>query len=159
MLACLGAEEKTKSMETLKALLQPLDSTPNSNTANKLTAEGPTTSSNGAATRGKASKRSSSVPAAPTSNGSHTSEGEGVPYLGPDDPRLRARNRHGHTVLHIATFTHSPTAVRMLLEAGADCTVVDKTGRTAMQAALNIVRKGGGQREGFDTCLKLLQRR
>ncbi|CAN0576397.1 unnamed protein product, partial [Ectocarpus sp. 12 AP-2014] len=48
-----------------------------------------------------------------------------------------ARNRHGHTALHCAAFSQSPTAVRLLLEAGADCTIGDKAGRTAVEVALN----------------------
>lgn len=86
--------------------------------------------------------------------------------LGPDDPRLLSRNRHGHTALHCAAFAQSPTAVRMLLEAGADCTVGDKAGRTAVEVALNLEGKKSALREGARggsapaaECVKLLKQR
>ena len=87
--------------------------------------------------------------------------------LGLDDPRLRASNRHGHTALHCAAFASCPTAVRMLLEAGADCTVGDKAGRTAYDVALNLAGKktpvreagrGGGSTPAAE-CLDLLRNR
>lgn len=152
MLACLSAVETEESENTLAALLQPLDTT----TTTTTTAENKATSV-------KRSNNNSDGSAAAAGKSratdNHRHGRRTVEYLGQDDPRLRARNRHGHTALHIATFTQSPTAVRMLLEAGADCTVVDKAGRTAMQAALNVVGKVRGLREGFDACLKLLQER
>lgn len=86
--------------------------------------------------------------------------------LGPDDPRLRARNRHGHTALHCSVFAQSPTAVRMLLEAGSDCTIADRAGRTAVEVALNLAGKKTALREGARggsapaaECLSLLKKR
>lgn len=99
--------------------------------------------------------------------GSSGGGGEGSKFpLGPDDPRLRASNRHGHTALHCAAFASSPTAVRMLLEAGADCTMGDKAGRTAFDVAMNLAGKKTPVREagrGGSTpaveCLALLRER
>lgn len=98
---------------------------------------------------------------------SKTGSAGNTPFLGPDDPRLRARNRHGHTCLHIAAFAQSKTAVRKLLEAGADCTVADKAGRTAMEVAMEQVEKRNQElREGprggsgcASACLTLLRDR
>ncbi|CAM9782391.1 unnamed protein product, partial [Hapterophycus canaliculatus] len=81
--------------------------------------------------------------------------------------RLAARNRHGHTALHCAAFAQSPTAVRLLLEAGADCTIGDKAGRTAVEVALNLsTRRTTALREGARggsasaaECLRLLKER
>lgn len=102
-----------------------------------------------------------------TAQGSSGGGGESSKFpLGPDDPRLRASNRHGHTALHCAAFASSPTAVRMLLEAGADCTMGDKAGRTAFDVAMNLAGKKTPVREagrGGSTpaveCLALLRER
>lgn len=101
------------------------------------------------------------------SKGDGDGEGRGGASLGPDDPRLCARNRHGHTALHCAAFAQSPTAVRKLLDAGADCTVGDKAGRTAVEVSLNLVgkkkmalREGArGGSEHASGCLRLLEER
>lgn len=54
----------------------------------------------------------------------------------------------------------------MLLEAGADCTVGDKAGRTAVEVALNLEGKKSALREGARggsapaaECVKLLKQR
>lgn len=139
MLACLSAVETEASAATLSALLQP--------------------------------KPSSSDPyderTALLSSPKAAAAAAGGPALSPDDPRLVARNRHGHTALHCAAFAQSPTAVRMLLAAGADCTVGDKAGRTAVEVALNLNKKSAtalreGPRGGSGPaaeCLRLLQER
>ncbi|CAM9663838.1 unnamed protein product, partial [Ectocarpus sp. 4 AP-2014] len=145
MVACLSAVETEASSATLNALLQP----------RLTTTTGP-------------SNKATSAP--PRKTGSYASEGNGkapVAVLGPDDPRLVARNRHGHTALHCAAFSQSPTAVRLLLEAGADCTIGDKAGRTAVEVALNLnKKKATALREGARggsapaaECLRLLKER
>lgn len=126
MVACLSAVETEASAETLSALLQPLQSNTDVGDKSKNHIAG----SNG----GDSGRRA---------GGSHRRrlESEEAAYLGPDDPRLRARNRHGHTALHCAAFGQSQTAVRKLLEAGADVTATDKAGRTAVKIALEKVDK------------------
>ncbi|CAN0355367.1 unnamed protein product, partial [Ectocarpus fasciculatus] len=120
MVACLSAVETEASAATLNALLQP-----------RLTTTTTTTT-------GPSNKAAS----APPQNNAAAGDGKApVGLLGPDDPRLVARNRHGHTALHCAAFSQSPTAVRLLLEAGADCTIGDKAGRTAVEVALNLNKK------------------
>lgn len=137
MVACLSAVETSASAATLSALLQPRPSGSFSDNAK------------------------TAALSLPPSNKSS------VLTLGPDDPRLVARNRHGHTALHCAAFAQSPTAVRMLLRAGADCTIGDKAGRTAVEVALNlntksatVLREGarGGSAPAAE-CLRLLKDR
>ena len=141
MVACLSAVETEASSETIAALLQPR--------SDKVSSGGSTaTSWSGGSGSGSGSKLSRKF------------------YLGPDDPRLLSRNRHGHTALHCAAFAQSPTAVRLLLEAGADCTVGDKAGRTAVDVALNLEGKKTALREGARggsapaaECVRLLKQR
>lgn len=146
MVACLSAVETEASSATLNALLQP-----------RLTT-----------TTGPSNKGTSAPP--PRKTGSYASAGDGKApgaVLGPDDPRLVARNRHGHTALHCAAFSQSPTAVSLLLKAGADCTIGDKAGRTAVEVALNLnKKKATALREGARggsapaaECLRLLKER
>lgn len=115
MVACLSAVETEASAETLSALLQPLPS------------------DSGDVDKSKDHMKGDSA--------RRRAEDGGTCFLGPDDPRLRARNRHGHTALHCAAFGQSPTAVRKLLEAGADVTVRDKAGRTAVKIAMEKLEK------------------
>lgn len=147
MVACLSAVETEASAATISALLQPRPSgsAPGDNKAALPPAPSP-----------------SNKPTTTTT----TSKSSVLP-LGPDDPRLVARNRHGHTALHCAAFAQSPTAVRMLLRAGADCTIGDKAGRTAVEVALNLNKKSAtvlreGPRGGSAPaaeCLRLLKDR
>lgn len=53
---------------------------------------------------------------------------------------LDAQSAVGQTVLHIAAMTGSTEAVRDLLQAGADTTLVDRQGRTAEESTSGEVR-------------------
>ena len=158
MVACLSAVETETSAATLSALLQPRPSSSSSSSSSddqKSPLLQPSESPKTTATTTTTTTTTNSSMSSPALT------------LGPDDPRLVARNRHGHTALHCAAFAQSPTAVRMLLRAGADCTIGDKAGRTAVEVALNLNKKSAtvlreGPRGGSAPaaeCLRLLKER
>ncbi|KAK3372296.1 hypothetical protein B0H63DRAFT_550805 [Podospora didyma] len=66
---------------------------------------------------------------------------------------LNAQTRDGEAALHIAARRGDPRVVQMLLEAGADYNIKDKSGFTAPVVA--AVQPGRGMEEGCAKCLEL----
>ena len=58
---------------------------------------------------------------------------------------VHARNKHGHTPLHVSAGNNDPSVSRILLENGADPNIKDKWGRAPIHMAIEMNRKNSAK--------------